>query len=144
MSTATNVAQNQPEVNEDGQPNFGGGRYSFLMEKSYAGLVKHFKVSLPVAEAAARKIGSDAGALMASCKVEFKVGKVSKDGKVTVSELAKMKGVTVTRSLMVVRALAYIDDAGMNGISYGLTQWQPSTPVKEWLMEIEAKLPRAE
>ena len=66
---------------------------------------------------------------------------MSKDGKVSITDAAKAKGVTVTNALMIARARQWIDDAGANGVSYGFTKWKLSAPLQAYVDEM--KVPTA-
>lgn len=126
---------------KDKGPDFGKGRFSAEMERIYTGLIARFDIEPLKAEKIARQAASDAGEILANVSATFKVSKVSKDGKVSITDAAKAKGVTVTNALMVARALQWIDDAGANGVSYGFTKWKLSAPLQGYVDEM--KVPTA-
>jgi hypothetical protein len=76
------------------------------------------------AEKLARQCASDFGAAMARQTVTARVGKAtSKDGKVTLSEAAKAKGVTQTNALRAMQSLGYAADCGKYGFAWKATQF---------------------
>lgn len=106
------------------QIDFGNGRYSPLMSESFKDAKVIFGLNDKSAEKLARQIGSDFGAAMQNTIAASKIGKaLSKDGKVTLSEAAKSK-VTVTNALLLMRAMAYCNEAGKFGFSFGKTEWK--------------------
>lgn len=120
------------------KPNFGNGRYSPEMERLYVEMQKLFGIPEKKAEKIARQIGSDFGALMKNSVAEISVGKATKDGKASIGEtVSKLKGVTVTHPLAIVRAIQWLKDAGKNYVSYGHTQWQLVEPLRVWVEELK-------
>lgn len=117
-------------------PDFGEGRYSALMEECFNDSMTVFKLEQPKAEKLARQIASDLGAIMASAPVGVKLGKPNKDNKITISEAAKIKGVTMTWTLFALKALQYAGEAGKHGFSFGQTQWKPTEKFAKYLSEL--------
>ena len=116
------------------KPDFGAGRYSALMESSYNDAMAIFGLESAQAEKLARQIGSDFGAAMRSAIADCKVGKsISKDGKVTLSDAAKVKGVTATNALVAMRALDFASQSGKFGFSWRATKWETAGTLKEYL-----------
>ena len=115
------------------KPDFGNGRYSAEMERIWKGCKALLGIASDKAEKIARQAATDAGNAMKQCSAELRVSKASKDGKVTLNDAAKLKGVTMTNALSIVRSLQWIDDAGKNGISYSKTEWKVVQPVQEWI-----------
>jgi hypothetical protein len=120
-------------------PDFGKGRFSGEMERIYLGLIARFELPADKAEKIARQAASDAGEILANVSASFKVSKVSKDGKVSITDAAKAKGVTVTNALMIARALQWIDDCPQNGVSFGFTKWKLSAPLQAYVDEMTVK-----
>jgi len=119
---------------------FGKGRYSPEMERIYNELQSRFGIEPRKAEKIARQVGADFGELMRNQSASIKVGSANKDGKATIGEsVSKLKGVTLTNPLMLVRALQWIADAGKNGVSYGHTKWELIPPLKTYVNEMEVK-----
>lgn len=103
---------------------FGNGRYSALMDECYKDAKRLLGLDEIPADKLARQIGSDFGAMMRDAKVDAKVSKsVSKDGKVTLSEAAKVKGVTTTNALTALRVMQFQNEAAKYHISPGNTTW---------------------
>lgn len=122
---------------ETSKPDFGAGRYSALMEESFRDAQIIFGLSPDKAEKLARQIGSDFGAVMRTQVVDARIGKaMSKDGKVTLSEASKAKGVACTNALSAMRAMSYANDCGKYGFSRGDTDWSVSGTLKEYLENI--------
>lgn len=136
---STQVAENpQTEnVKSNVKPTFGNGRYSAEMERIYDASIKLFGIEPAKAEKIARQAGSDAGAIFRNTTAEIRVSKASKDGKVTIADASKAKGVTLTNPLAVVRAIQWIDDAGKNFVSYGFTSWKLDVTLQKWVDEME-------
>ena len=72
----------------------------------------------------AKQVGSDFGKLLKDTEVKISVGKPNADKQSTIGEACSRKGVTLTNSLTIVRAIQWIKDAEKNGVSYGFTKWQ--------------------
>lgn len=138
MPEAPVINNPAPVLNQDAnlEPDFGNGRYSHLMEQVYTQSQTVFKLPKDKAEKLARDISSEIGKVMANVKVDVKLGKVSKDGKLTISEAAKLKGFTTTNQVMALKALHYAAEAGKNGFSWGKTQWKPIQWVDEYLSSL--------
>lgn len=116
---------------------FGNGRYSALALECFTGAKTVFGLDAEKADKLARSISTDFGAIMsANTKLELagiKVGRISKDGKLTLTEAAsKVKGLTLTDSIHALMALKYASDAGKNGFSYGNTKWQVADLLKNY------------
>ena len=112
---------------------FGNGRYSPLMVEAFKDAKTIFAFNDKSAEKLARQIGSDFGAAMQNTIAASKIGKaLSKDGKVTLSEAAKAK-VTVTNALLIMRAMAYCNEAGKYGFMFAKTNWKPSEDLQKVL-----------
>lgn len=105
-------------------PNFGAGRYSELMSTLHKQSQRLFGLNEEQAEKFARDAATTHGLAMADAKVEAKAGKASKDGKVTLSEASKVKGVTSKPCLALMHAIQWCGEAGKHGLSYGGTKWQ--------------------
>ena len=132
---------NEPAVEQKQttKPDFGKGRYSAEMERIYDALIERFEVEPKKAEKIAKQAGSDAGAVFRNAIAEIRISKTSKDGKATIADASKVKGVTMTNPLAIVRAIQWLDDAGKNFVSYGKTKWQFSSELTKWVAELEVK-----
>lgn len=128
---------NKPATDKQTRPDFGAGRYSSEMGRIYDELIARFGIESAKAEKIARQAGSDAGAAFRNATASIRVGKSSKDGKVTIADASKAKGVTLTNPLALVRALQWIDEAGKNFISYGFTEWKLTPELTKWVDELE-------
>ncbi len=117
-------------------PEFGTGRYSALMEECFRDAQTVFGLSLKPAEKLARQIASDVGAIMASASVSIKLGKINKDGKLTIAEASKLKGVTMTNALGALKALHFAAEAGTNGFSFTGTKWKPVAWLQKYLADL--------
>jgi len=104
---------------------FGDGRYSRLMENCYDQILVVFPQFNPEqAIKVAKQIGSDFGAAIKHAQVDAKIGKsINSDGKVGLSEAAKVKGVQLTDALYVMHALNFAGDAGKYGFSWKHTKF---------------------
>jgi len=132
---ATDTA-NATRIESHVQPDFGTGRYSALMGEVYDDAQIIFKLTPEKAEKLARQVASDVGAIMASASVSIKLGKVNKDGKLTIAEAAKLKGVTLTNTLYALKALHFAAEAGMNGFNWKYTQWCPVQGLKDYFEKL--------
>lgn len=113
---------------------FGAGRYSGLMLECFKDAKRLLKLAPEPAHKLALQIGSDFGALMKDAIVAAKVSKsINKDGKVTLSEAAKVKGVTTTNALTALRVMQFMNEAGKFHISSGDTVWAIVGEFKEYL-----------
>ena len=115
------------QTSEVAAPNFGDGRYSRLAKTSFEQIQVVFPdVSVKDAEKIARQIASDFGAAIKHSVVDAKIGKsINGDGKVSISEACKAKGVTVTNALRVMHTLNFVADAGKFGLSWKFSKFIP-------------------
>lgn len=128
--TNTTVGQKQqgPIIGD-----FGAGKYSELMQSCFIDSQVIFRLSPEKADKLSRLIASDYGAAMKFAKVEASISKsVSKDGKVTLREAAKMKGVTITYPLTAMRMLAFALDAGKYHFLFQTTVWEVTEEMKKY------------
>lgn len=131
--------QVESQVQATTKPDFGKGRYSYLMESVFEDAQAILKMSPKGAEKLARAIATEVGSLMKDANAVVKVGKsLSKDGKVSVSEACKLKGVTLTRNMAILRALDYISSAGKFSIMWSTTSWRFTTSITEYLAEMDS------
>jgi hypothetical protein len=119
-------------------PEFGNGSYSSLMLECYKDSMRIFKLDSKQAEKFARQVATELGAIRAQGKVEISFGRETKDGKITIYDFSKVKGVTITNTLTAVKALAYANQAGKNGFSSGKTQWaiMPESELENYLLNL--------
>lgn len=115
-----------PAISATTMPAFGNGRYSNEMARLFEESQKLLGFTAAQAEKFARQAGSDAGAVFKNTNATIKVGKANGDGKATIADASKAKGVTLTNALHVVRAIQWIGEAEKNGISWSGTKWQLS------------------
>lgn len=121
------IENTQPAANvsievKETKPNFGNGRYSALMEQTWKDGQVVFKLPSDKAEKLARQVGSDFGAAIAGAVVDAKIGKsITKDGKTTLAEAAKVKGVTMTNALFALRSLGFAAELGKYEFSWKLS-----------------------
>lgn len=144
MQTATldNVSNTIPQVKpllpEIGE--FGNGRYSPLAGECYKDIKSVFGLDDKPADKLARMIASDFGSAVSQGKVTMKsakVGKISDDGKVTLTEAAnKVKNITMTDALYCLKALKYAKEAGDNGFVWGKTKWQVNDHIAKFLGQL--------
>lgn len=114
------------------------GRYAQQQEGLFKQSVKLFGFTPRMAEKFARQAAQDAATAFNNAPANFKVGKVNDDGKATISDAAKQKGVSLTNALNLVRAIQWIDDAGKNGVSYGNTVWKLKPELQKYADEVLA------
>lgn len=115
---------NTQNVTQTERPDFGNGRYSALMNEVYDDAQVIFKLDSAKSEKLAQAIARELGAIMAAQPAEIRLGKVNKDGKLTISEAAKVKNVTLTNSIYALKALHFAAEAGKNGFVWAETQWK--------------------
>jgi len=105
---------------------FGTGRYSAEQQRLHEDSMNLFRFTDEQALKFARQATADFGNLMKDVTVKLAIGKMNADGKATMGEVCSRKGVTLTNSLTLVRAIQWIKDAERNGVSYGFTRWEVS------------------
>ncbi len=113
----------QTTIEQLAKPEFGNGPYSSLMSEVYRDSMQVFKLGAKEAEAFARQLATELGVIRSQSKVEVWTGKANKDGKVTLYEASKVKGVTMTNTIMAIKALSFANEAGKHGFSRGKTSW---------------------
>ena len=134
---STIITTSEPITNNSKQDSthaidFGSGRYSPLMLECFKDAKVIFGLPSEKAEKLARQIGSDFGAAIREVQVDGRISKsLSKDGKVTLSEAAKIK-VTQTNALGAMRAMQYANDSTKAGFVRNTTKWQVSEQLKEY------------
>lgn len=138
MNTETLVKPANEIINTTKSVDFGNGRYSPLMIESYKDSQAIFGLTEKAAEKLARQIGSDFGAAMRGTIATAKIGKaLSKDGKITLAEAAKAKGVTATNALMALRAMDYANGAIKFGFNRNETKWQSVKELADYLASLD-------
>lgn len=116
---------------------FGSGRYSAFTIEVFKDSQVVFELSEEKAETLAKCIVTEVGAFFAKAPAHIKVGKLNKDGKVTLAEtVAKLKGVTCTNAILALRALQYANEAIKNGFSRRDTKWEPVPVLKQYLSQL--------
>jgi hypothetical protein len=126
-ATAPNTTETAKEVS------FGAGRYSAIMKSCYDECQSLFGIPADKAEKIARDLGSDVGTILNNVPTEIRISKISKDGKVSMADVSKIKGVTVTYPIAIARAIQWIGDAGKNGVSYGHSKWKLTQNLQDWV-----------
>jgi hypothetical protein len=114
-------------------PDFGNGKYSRLQQQVWEQAQIVFGIPADKAEKLARKIAQEWGAVMANQTVDIKVGRKDKDGKVSLSEASKIKGITVTNEIACLRALAFAQTAGEHHFLWSRTKWEVTSGLREYL-----------
>lgn len=135
----TTTLESKSATEKQTEVSFGNGRYSAEMSRIYKGLIERFGIADAKAEKIARQAGSDAGAAFRNATASIKVSTSNKDGKVTIADASKAKGVTMTNPLALVRALQWIEDAGKNFISYGFTKWTLTPELSKWIEDMSVE-----
>jgi len=125
------------ETQSSTKVDFGNGRYSSEMERIYKGCIERFGIESAKAEKIAKQAGSDAGAAFRNATASIKIGKGNKDGKVTIADASKAKGITLTNPLAIVRALQWISDAGVNHVSYGFSKFRLTDELEKWIDDLK-------
>lgn len=135
MSTTTAPTTEQQK---QATGSFGNGRYSQLMSEIFEDSQVLLKLNEEQADKLARAVGRDFGAYMSTVKVEAKVSRsINKDGKVTLSEAAKMKGVTATIALEAMRVIQFMNEAGKFHILSRKTEWKLSSQFEEMIASLK-------
>lgn len=112
---------------------FGAGRFSPQMESLYESACNLFSMTEAQADKFARQAAADAGDVLRNASASFKVGKANKDGKASITDASKMKGVHLTNALNIVRAIQWAEEAGKNGVSYGFTEWKLTPELQKYV-----------
>lgn len=118
---------------ENAKPNFGNGPLSRETERYYNAGMELFKMTSAQAEKFARQAASDVGAAIRNSNIAIKLGKTNDDGKGTISQACKTKGVHYTDAMNIVRAIDWVADAGKNNVSYGHTGWKLVPTLQAWV-----------
>jgi hypothetical protein len=116
---------------------FGSGRYSDLMNECFKDAQKVFKITPEKADKLARQIASDYGSAIQNTPVEVKrIKAANKDGKITLAEAAKIKGVTLTNALFALIALQFAGEAGKHGFLFESTGWKPVKALADYFEKL--------
>lgn len=107
--------QNAPKV-------FTG--YAKDIEVYSKAFTKHFGIGANAATAIARQAAQDVHNYLKGVERTFAIGKVTKDGKVSLSDGCKVKGATMTKPMAMVKAADWIAQAEANYVSFGFTGWK--------------------
>src|SRR6185369_3722989 len=84
---------------------FGTGRYSAEKKRLFEESIDMFSFTEAQAMKFAGQACADFGKLMKDTTVKLNIGKINADGKATMGEVCSRKGVPLTNSLTLVRAL---------------------------------------
>lgn len=123
---------------------FGNGKYSAIMAESHAEAIRLLGFTETEAEVFALALGSDLGRINAQSKIEW--GKLDKNGKLGMKELAKVKGVTMTHSIAISKTLSMLNECTKYAVSFEnrtesgeklpvFPSVKLSKPVSDWLKE---------
>lgn len=116
---------------------FGSGRYSALMEETFRDSQVVFKLTPEKADKLSRQIASDYGSAIANTPVEVKrIKAANKDGKITLAEAAKIKGVTLTNALFALIALQFAGEAGKHGFLFQSTGWKVNKALLDYFEKL--------
>lgn len=126
-------------VQAPSKPDFGKGKYSMLMETVWEDTQVLFHISSKAAELLAKSIATELGLLLSNARAEIKVGRTIKEGRVTLSEAAKLKGVPMTNNIAILRTLQYINESGMYHIVWAKTEWKLVSSLVEYLDTFEER-----
>lgn len=117
-----------------------GGKFSQFMSDMFKGCIERLGMSPACADKISRNCASDIGKAMKNGESTIKIGSISEDGKVTIGDSMKVKGIAVTRNISIARALQYINEAGKNGLSFASTDWALTPALSEYVTEVEAEV----
>lgn len=118
-------------------PAFKPSRYQKAKERIVQLFIVNLGIPVDTAKLLADAAADDAHAVLSKVNADFKVGKASKDGTITMSEVAaKVKGVYLTRPLALVKATQYIEEASNNGINFGHTGWVLTPDLQEYVNNV--------
>ena len=93
---------------------FGDGRYSNAMRELFHDSQRALGISQPQALKLAKAFGAELGRHNAQSSIRF--GKVNKDGKITLSESAKLKGLTMTYAVSLAKLTTLLHEARTYGL----------------------------
>jgi len=112
-------------------PDFGKTRYSSFGLEVFRDAKRLMKVSGKQAERIALAAMADLGRINASVS-EIRIGKVNKDGQVTIREVARVKSVLLTQSLRCVKLLALLQECRSWGVQDFL-EFELDPTLQEWI-----------
>lgn len=112
---------------------FAPGRYQLEKQRLAKAFVCRLGFTKEQAKFVADKAAEDAHNALRHAQVTIKVGAAGKDGRTTISDASKIKGVVMTNPLMLVHVVEFIDGAGKHGISYGFTGWVLTQQLREYV-----------
>jgi hypothetical protein len=83
-----------------------------------------FGITPEASLAIARQAAQDVHNYLKGVERTFALGKVTKDGKVSLSDGCKLKGATMTKPMALIKACDWIAQAEANYVSFGFTGWK--------------------
>lgn len=137
--SATTTQVIDTTATENQRPNFGNGPLSRETERYYDGAIERLGMTPKQAEKFARQAASDVGAALKNQTVKVKLGKTNADGKGTISQACKAKGIHYSNAMNIVRALDWMEDAGKNGISFAETDWQLVPELAKYVKQLDGE-----
>lgn len=144
MNTATvTPTQSTPAINNN-SPKHGefGGKYANACNEVYTFLTKQYGLDAAKSHKIAHMFACEHGAAMknATSEHDFKTGKRSKEGKLTLKETVSStaKNVNATAAMEIAHAIQWAGDAGKHGMSFGNTEWSFNDELTKWINELEA------
>ena len=135
IETTETKLKNQPAIGD-----FGAGRYSGLQNEIFSDAQRLFGLDEVQADKLSRYMGRELGAIFAGSTVgydSFKLSKINKDGKMTITEAAsKIKGATFSYAVAFLQTLAWANQAVKVGCEIGSVSFTLSEQYKEMLKKV--------
>jgi len=114
------------------KPDFGSGKFSAAMEELYGDALNYVEGIEPNhAERLARAFGADLGRTPFQSSIG--IGKVNKDGKINLRDAATAKGVTMTNSIAIAKAISLLNETLVYGVKFAGTKIVLKDNLWSWL-----------
>lgn len=118
---------------------FGNGRYSMAMSELFKDSQRYLGITETQADRLARSFGAEYGRAMQDSTAKVKLGKLNKNGVITLGESVKGVKTVMTHAISVAKLVSLVNE----GIPYGLDTSNVSIGLKQgdgsiwnWLVEV--------
>ncbi len=119
---------------------FGNGRYSAAMGELFKDSQRYLGITETQADRLAKSFGAEYGRVMQNSEAKVKLGKVNKNGAITLGESVKGVKTVMTHAIAIAKIVATINECipygvDTSNVSIGMKQGEGTS--WEWLTEVQ-------